>query len=240
MRRSGTEHFVPQFRWRGQRGEILVDVLDHDDRFVNNLELEALFTDPSRQATRVRLEQVAPGRYQGAFAVPQAGRYFVTLSGRDGDAQVGPKTFGLAVPYSSEYLRLGVDQRLLRDVAGATGGRVLALSEASLGAVTAPAPQAPSLLATRIWWPLFLAALVLLIAEVAVRKVAVPDAWRARWRAAQAEREPEEPEYEALRATIARERARHLAAIRDGVTLSADDPAVRARLYLSAGRARRR
>jgi hypothetical protein len=185
---------------------------------------------------------VAPGRYQGAFAVPQAGRYFVTLSGRDGETQVGPKTFGLAVPYSSEYLHLGVDQRLLRDVAGATGGTVLALSHASLGAVTAPAPQAASL-AQRMWWPLFLAALVLLVAEVAVRKVALPDAWRerwARWLGSPPEREAEEPEYEALRATIARERARHLAAMRDGVALDADDPAVRARLYLSAGRGRRR
>ena len=242
MRRNPTEHFVPQFEWHGQRAEMRVDVLDRDDRFINGLELDALLTDPSRRATRVRLEQVAPGRYQGAFAVPQAGRYFVTLSGRDGETQVGPKTFGLAVPYSSEYLHLGVNQRLLRDVAGETGGSVLPLAHASLGAVTAPAPQSASL-AARIWWPLFLAALLLLIAEVVVRKVALPDAWRSRWvqwRGRQPDREDEEPEYEALRSTIARERARHLAAIHDGVALSADDPAVRARLYLSAGRGRRR
>jgi hypothetical protein len=83
----------------------------------------------------------------------------------------------------------------------------------------------------------------LLIAEVAVRKVALPDAWRARWarwRGTREDAEAAEPEYDALRASIARERARHLAALRDGVHLSADDPAVRARLYLSAGRGRRR
>ena len=76
-----------------------------------------------------------------------------------------------------------------------------------------------------------------------MRKVALPEVWRtrwARWLGGSPDREVEEPGYEALRATIARERARHLAAIRDGVALSADDPAVRARLYLSAGRGRRR
>ncbi|HYN63618.1 MAG TPA: VWA domain-containing protein, partial [Candidatus Limnocylindrales bacterium] len=142
MRRSGSEFFVPRFQWHGQRGEISVDVLDPDDQFINGLELEAFLTDPSRRPGRVRLEQIAPGRYHGAFPVPQAGRYYITLSGRDGERQVGPRTFGLAVPYSSEYLHLGVDQRLLRDVARIACGRVLPLSSASLDAVTAPSPQA--------------------------------------------------------------------------------------------------
>ena len=47
------------------------------------------------------------------------------------------------------------------------------LSGAGLSAVTAPSPQAPGSLA-QVWWPFFLAALVLLVAEVAVRRVALP------------------------------------------------------------------
>jgi len=78
---------------------------------------------------------------------------------------------------------------------------------------------------------------------VAVRRVALPDAWRARWtrwRGARQDAEALEPGYDALRTTIARERAQHLAAMRDGFYLNADDPAVRARLYLAAGRSRGR
>jgi Mg-chelatase subunit ChlD len=242
MRRTGSESFVPRFQWHGQRGEMDVDVLDRDDRFINGLELEASLVDPSRRARRVRLEQIAPGRYHGEFPVPRAGRYYITLSGRDGRSQVGPRTFGLAVPYSSEYLDLGVDRGLLRDIAGIAGGRLLPLSSAGLDIVTAPSPQAAGPL-SRIWWPFFLAALVLLVAEVAVRQVALPDTWRgrwARWRGARRDAEAPEPGYDALRATIARERARHLAALRDDIPLDADDPAVRARLYLAAGRGRRR
>jgi len=242
MRRSGSESFVPRFQWHGQRGEMSVDVLDRDDRFINGLKLEASLADPSRLTRRVQLEQIAPGRYHGEFPVPRAGRYYITFNGRDGQMQVGPRTFGLAVPYSTEYLDLGVDHRLLRDVANITGGRLLPLSSASLSAVTAPAPQASGPL-SRVWWPFFLAALILLVAEVAVRRVALPDAWRARWarwRGARKDAEAPELEYDALSATIARERARHLAALRDGVYLNADDPAVRARLYLAAGRSRGR
>jgi Mg-chelatase subunit ChlD len=242
MRHSGNETFVPRFQWHGHRGEMSVDVLDRDDRFVNGLKLEASLMDPSRLARRVELEQVAPGRYHGEFPVSRAGRYYITLTGRDGAMQVGPTTFGLAVPYSSEYLDLGVDHRLLRDIAGITGGRLLPLSGASLNAVTAPSPQASGPL-SRVWWPFFLAALILLVAEVAVRRVTLPDAWRARWarwRGARADAGTPEPEYDALTATIARERARHLAVMRDGLHLNADDPAARARLYLAAGRSRAR
>jgi uncharacterized membrane protein len=242
MRRSGSESFVPQFQWHGQRGEMSVDVLDRDDRFINGLKLEASLVDPSRLTRRVQLEQTAPGRYHGEFPVPRAGRYYITLSGRDGQMQVGPRTFGLAVPYSSEYLDLGVDHRLLRDIASITGGRLLPLSSASLSAVTAPPQQASGPL-SRVWWPFFLAALILLVAEVAVRRVTLPDAWRARWtrwRGARGGTAAPEPEYSALSSAIARERARHLAAMRDGIYLNADDPVARARLYLAAGRSRAR
>jgi hypothetical protein len=242
MRRSGTESFVPRFQWRGQRGEMSVDVLDRDDRFVNGLTLEASLVDPSRRVRRVPFEQIAPGRYRGEFPVSGAGRYYVTLTGRDGDVQVGPRTFGLAIPYSAEYLDLGVDRGLLRDIAGITGGRLLPLSSAGLHAVTTPSPHAPRPL-SQLAWPLFLAALVLLVAEVVVRRVALPEAWRTRWahwRGAREDAGTEEPEYDALAAAIARERTRHLAAMRDGLGLDANDPAARARLYLAAGRGRGR
>jgi Mg-chelatase subunit ChlD len=239
MRRSGGESFVPRFEWHGQRGEVSVDVLDPDDRFVNGLALEASLVDPSGHGGRVALEQVAPGRYHGEFPVPRSGRYYVTLAGRAGATQVGPSTFGLAVPYSPEYLDLGTDRRLLADVAAIAGGHLLQLSGAALDAVTAPPPPEARGPLARVWWPFLLAALVLLVVEVAVRRVVLPESWRARWarrRSARQDAEATEPGYDALTATIARERARHLAALREGVDLDADDPAVRARLYLSASR----
>ncbi|HET9662708.1 MAG TPA: VWA domain-containing protein [Burkholderiales bacterium] len=189
MRRSGNESLTPRFHWHGRNGEISVDVLDRDDRFINGLNLEAVLVDPARATRRVQLEQTAPGRYRGAFPVSQAGRYYITLSGRGGKEQVGPKTFGVAVPYSPEYLDLGVDRKLLRDIATATGGRVLPLTADSLNLVTAPSPHAPGP-RWQIWWPFFLAALILLVAEVAVRKVPVPDAWRERSSAAVSRGQP--------------------------------------------------
>jgi hypothetical protein len=240
MRRGGAESFVPRFEWRGQRGEMSVDVLDRDDRFINNLALEALVVDPSLPTRRVSLEQIAPGRYHGAFAVPRAGRYYITLGGRDVRQPIGPVTFGLAVPYSAEYLDLGVDRRLLRDIATAGGGRLLPLSAAGLSAAIAPSPRATGALG-RVWWPFFLAALLLLMAEVIVRKVALPDAWRerwARWRGARRDAEAREPADDRLAARTGRAPTRRGAAARESARAATGDFAARARLYLAAGRGR--
>lgn len=239
MRQSGSETFVPQFQWSGQRGVFTVDVLDRDDRFVNGLKLDASLMDSSRHERRVELAQIAPGRYSVEFPVPREGRYYLTVTGRDGSRQVGPRTFGLVVPYSSEHLDLGVDDQLLRDVADIAGGHRRPLSGASLKAVTTPALKSSSSL-SRIWWPFFLAALIFLVADVAVRRLPLPDTWRERWARWRGARDDERSEYSALSAAIARERERHLSTMKDGMYLNADDPAMRARLYLAAGRGRAR
>jgi hypothetical protein len=247
MRRGGDSDLLARLRWQGQRGEIQVDALDREERFINGLSMQASVAGPRRESTRVELEQVAPGRYRGEFAVPREGRYYVTLSGSgpaaagagEAPVQVGPKTFGLAVPYSSEYLDLGVDRGLLRSIAEATGGRLLDLSNASLASIAAPAPEG-SAARWRISWPFLLAAMVLLILEVAVRKLELP---RARQAAAQGREGPvpaqPEPGYEALREQLARARERHLAALREGTSIAGGDAAARARLYL-AGAGKRR
>jgi hypothetical protein len=149
---------------------------------------------------------------------------------------VGPESFGLAVPYSPEYLDLGVDLDLLRDVAAATGGRLLPLSDASVAAVTAAEPR-PIPDQWRVWRPFLWAALILLVLEVAVRKLVLPESWLAAWRARWDRRKQTveaEPGYEALQTAIAESRRRHLEALREGIYhYHPDDPASRARLYLA-------
>jgi Mg-chelatase subunit ChlD len=238
MRRSGNETMLPEFRWSAQRGEMLVDVLDRDERFVNGLDLQASIAGPDRQTRRAALEQIAPGRYRSEFAVPVDGRYFVSLSGTRGDLRVGPRTFGLAVPYSPEYLNPGVNRALLEELAAITGGAVLPLGVTSLPAILARKPGA-SAERWRVWRPLLLAALLALLLEVAVRKLVWPESWRERWRRARGRQADEAPEpgYEELRDMIAGVREAKLATLRESGLHDTDDPAVRARLYMTrAGR----
>jgi len=246
MRRDGRETLLPRFSHAGRRGEVMVDVLDADERFINALDMRATVADPQRGTQQIALEQVAPGRYHGEFALSGPGRYYLSISGSAGDLRVGPGTFGLAVPYSREYRDRGVDRELLADLAAATAGQVLAMSADAIPAILAATPGAAGEL-RRVWWPALLAALVLLVLEVAVRKIIVPQAWRARlaqhgdWRsgghsgghddAAQGE--------QALRLAVAMAREAHLAALAGGGEHRRDDPAARARLYVARRRTAR-
>jgi hypothetical protein len=134
-----------QFHWQEQRGEMLIDVLDRDDRFINGLRMNATITGPDAQSEQIELESIAPGRYRGEFALTRSGRYFVTVSGERGDFTVGPKTFGLALPYPREFVDRGVDRQLLKDIATAGNGQLLAMTGASIATILAPKPQLPAI-----------------------------------------------------------------------------------------------
>ena len=90
----------------------------------------------------------------------------------------------------------------------------------------------------RLWRPFVIAALVLLVLEIAARKVVLPETWRRRLNVARQDAAEAEPAYEELRARIARMRQQHLEALRNGFE-DPDDPAARAHLHV-ARRARAR
>ena len=129
---------------------------------------------------------------------------------------------------SKAMVVLGAHERRISAPARALGPRLRSIPTAN--------PQAVGH-RWRIWWPLFVAALVLLMFEVAVRKVALPESWRLRWQGLRdrpRQTTEDEPEYEELRAAIAKVREQHLEALRGRIHYRPDDPGVRARLYLAS------
>ena len=236
MRHRGPETLLPTFDWEGGRARITVDALDRDERFLNHLELTATVLGPRGEPRALKLPQIAPGRYLGEFEAQPGERYYVNLRGRVGETEVGPETFGLALPYSSEYTGLGADLDSLRDIAAATGGRVMPLSNASLDAVHAPPAAGPGP-RWRVWKPLLLAALILLLLEVAVRKLTLPESWQRRLGSRRARPAADsEPGYQELEDEIERAREHHIRALRDQIYYRPEDPAVRARLYVAGFR----
>ncbi len=122
----------------------------------------------------VRLEPVAPGRYRAVFPAPRPGVYFVGIEEvlPTGERK-GRGTAGAALAYPREYRDLGSNPALLERVAKLTGGVSLELGDRAApiwkherDATRAPLPIFP--------WLVVVAA-VLLVVEIAARRLAFPE-----------------------------------------------------------------
>jgi uncharacterized membrane protein len=80
-RKHDASNLSARFEWRGRRGELVVDALDAQDRFINGLTLQASISGGRDDRREVDLEQTGPGRYRAQFSVAQTGRYYFTVNG---------------------------------------------------------------------------------------------------------------------------------------------------------------
>lgn len=125
-------------------------------------------------ATRVPIEfrPKEPGRFTADFPTDTAGSYIVSVSGTSSDGKKSNVSTGVDVPYSKEYRDWSSNRDLLDNIASLTAGKVVDLADAgSLDFFRHDRPPAFSL---REAWPLILlVSLVIFLADVAVRRIAV-------------------------------------------------------------------
>lgn len=104
-------------------GEAILVAEDfHSDE--NFLEVQTQLTGPDGKMQAVRLQQVAPRRYQATVPLWGHGRYHAVAKGQ-GSGRDEQAFAGFIVPYSPEYLRFRSDRQALREIVERTGGRFL-------------------------------------------------------------------------------------------------------------------
>lgn len=208
------ESFDVRVDVRAGQAIIQADIYDEQERFVNNLNLEgSRVVTPDKHTLPLSMLHTAPGRYQGSFPIQGNGEYLVSLTGHKDESTIGPKTVGLTLPYSAEYLGLAVNYPLLNRLAERTGGQVLRAEAPVDVAEQLFATPERQLTALRDYWPWFvLLALGLFVVEIAVRQVLLPASWTARWQRRQAPQVVAEVPaytYDDLEAIVHRRAAEH-------------------------------
>jgi hypothetical protein len=164
------------------KSQITVDLYDEQDEFINNANLSGTVTVSDKASTPLPLEQTAPGRYKGSFALDGTGEYFITVSGQDGRGEtIEPRTTAFAIPYSAEYLPRPQNLRLLRKLANLTGGQLLHVTDgpetlAELFQVAGDGHRPPR----SLWYVLILAALLLYFFDIVARKLPPAEQWLGR------------------------------------------------------------
>jgi uncharacterized membrane protein len=174
------------------KSQITVDLYNDQDEFINNANLTGTVTVSGKASTPLSLEQTAPGRYKGSFAVDGTGEYFITVSGQDGRGEaIEPRTTAFAIPYSAEYIPRPQNLRLLRKLAELTRGQLLHLTDgpetlAEVFRVAGDGHRPPR----SLWYVLILGALMLYFLDIVTRKLPPAEQWLGRlgWRGPQGRR----------------------------------------------------
>ena len=167
-RKETHKKFSAAMQRRGEKGTLTVDVTTDNSRFVDHLDLKANVLLPSGKEQTFAMQQTAPGRYAGQFPAAEIGAYFFSVYGSSNTDSEPPQAFGFGIPYTEEFNRTNVNEKLLADLAAATNGRVLAIDDIASDLFTDSSDSKESQIT--LWSYCILAFMLLLIADVAVRK----------------------------------------------------------------------
>jgi hypothetical protein len=106
------------------RAKIVVDAIDPNDKFVNQLDTELEVIDPkSNDVTMtVPMEQTAAGRYVADFQIQKYGSFLLRAVHKRNGQQVAETQGSVSMPYPLEYLKTSPDQAPLQHAAYVTVG----------------------------------------------------------------------------------------------------------------------
>ena len=166
MRKSDARGIAVTAERQGSDVHLTLDAVDEIGRFLNEAEVELTVIDPRLRREKSLLTQAAPGRYAADFTTGPAGAYHLELAVKQAGQVVYRQSRGLTVGYSDELRIRPTNDELLERIAGLSGGRcnppVAEVFESGAASTTRPTP---------LWPWLLTAALVLLVLDVALRRI---------------------------------------------------------------------
>jgi len=166
MRKSESKGVFVEVERHGDLAHVAVDSVDVGGQYINEAESHLTLIRPNLERQDIELKQTAPGRYEADFKAPESGAYHLELSQRKNGATTFRQTRGMVVGYPDE-LRLGPpDQEMMRRIATVSGGRF----DPPVAEVFEGGQQFAQQV-TPLWPYLLMAALVVFLLDVALRRV---------------------------------------------------------------------
>jgi uncharacterized membrane protein len=178
MRPSMPQDVSVTTRIDGDRAVIDVETREQSaGGFAAEARAEARLVSPEGKVRELPLRQVGPGRFTAEFDAAQAGAYLANVAfaraGTDGgDSRSGSVQAAVSVPYPAEYRAVRDNAALLRTVAERTGGRVLRVADAATWELFDRSDLGASRTARALWQLAAILAAVLILVDVAWRRIA--------------------------------------------------------------------
>jgi uncharacterized membrane protein len=166
MRKSDARGIAVELSRHGATADLAVDAVTELGEYLNSAEVELTVIDPHLAQKKSLLTQAAPGRYLAEFAADKPGAYHLEIALKQNDQVVYRQSRGLTVGYSDELRIKPTNESLLRSIASVSGGAfapdAAAIFDSADRTATRPTP---------LWPYLITAAVVLLVADVALRRI---------------------------------------------------------------------
>ncbi|MCH2141704.1 MAG: VWA domain-containing protein [Phycisphaerales bacterium] len=164
-------------------GEVAVELESVDDNagFMNFVETQGVVLAPGGEHMPLELRQVSPGRYRGSYTMTSPGAWVTAVRWRGGQGADGSPGMGwlqgaTVLSWAEEDSAVRSNEAMLESVANQTGGRVFDLDVPPELANFFDRAGLTIRQSTRsIWGWLAVASAILLLFDVAVRRI-VPDA----------------------------------------------------------------
>ncbi|MFB3787520.1 MAG: VWA domain-containing protein [bacterium] len=172
LRSSQNQGTETRFVTRGGRMKMVIDNSNELGQFVNQLKTDVLLMRPDQSKTALRLPQTAPGRYETEFPADQTGSYLFVVKQKKSieggeEETVSDYTRGLTISYKPEYRHLSVNEEFLKSLAAVSGGKYNPTAD-ELFQVS---DEEQITIRTPLWPWLIMAALLLFLADVALRRL---------------------------------------------------------------------
>ena len=166
MRKSDAKGVFVEIERLDSRARLIVDSVDESGRFINAAETKLTVIDPSLGNTALVMQQTAPGRYEAEFETSKTGSYNLEVNQNQQGVTTFRQTRGLVVGYPTE-LRLGpTNLQLLKQISQVSGGRFDVPADEVF-----EAGERSARLTLPLWPYLLMAALCMLVADVALRRI---------------------------------------------------------------------
>jgi len=136
------------------------------------LTLAGVVYGPEGTDETIRLRRVSARSFEAEARADTPGSYVVAVTPRQGDRPLVPLVTGIALPAGEEYRRREPDMALLQSISSISGGSLLAPGTDLAEVLWDRRGMAPVVAAQPIWTWFALLALVILVLDVAARRLA--------------------------------------------------------------------
>jgi hypothetical protein len=196
---------------------------------------------PDGSTREVALTAISPGVFESVSPASQTGSYVAIVKPQQQGRRLSPAIIGTTLQEGAEFRTLASDERMLAEIAKAGGGRVLEIVKPAEAKLFDRTNIKPAEAVTPLWKFLMPFALVALLVDIAMRRVAWDRFLSARFKTAAAAKEAlaEKMRATSAAASVSRVKSRveeTVAASEPSLALSQQDAAALA----AAARDRRR